>query len=190
MTTTQTVPLASLRPSNANPRTRFDEAAIEGLAQSIKTDGVLQNLLVQPGKRGRYGIIAGERRYRALTLLLERGEIAADYPVPVAIRSKLTEEEAHRLAVVENVQREALSAIDEADAIATLLQGGATLDDVSVQTGISVTTIRRRLALAHLCAEAKQAVHEGTLPLGIAEALTLGSEEQQREILTSMEDGA
>ncbi|WP_114859757.1 ParB/RepB/Spo0J family partition protein [Azospirillum brasilense] len=186
---TQRVPLSQLLPPTANPRKRIDPAGIKGLAQSIKTDGVLQNLVVKCLKGDRFRVVTGERRYRALKLLESRGEIGSDYGVPVEVRHGLSTADARRIALVENVQREALDAIDEADGFATLLQKGATLDDVAAQTGLSTTTVRRRLALAGLCAEAKQAVRDGAIGLGIAEALTLGTHEQQARILADIADG-
>ena len=68
--------------------------------------------------------------------------------MPVEVRHGLSTTDARRIALVENVQREALDAIDEADGFAALLQKGATLDDVAAQTGLSTTTVKRRLALA------------------------------------------
>ncbi|WP_431859402.1 ParB/RepB/Spo0J family partition protein [Azospirillum sp.] len=142
---TQLVPLSQLLPPTSNPRMRIDPAGIEGLARSIRTDGVLQNLVVKCLKGDRFRVVTGERRYRALKLL------------EVEVRHGLKPAEAQRIALVENVQREALDAIDEADGFAALLQKGATLDDVAAQTGLSTTTVKRRLALAGLCAEAKRA---------------------------------
>ncbi|WP_431857782.1 ParB/RepB/Spo0J family partition protein [Azospirillum sp.] len=187
---TQLVPLSQLLPPTANPRRRIAPAAIEGLASSIRTDGVLQNLVVTCLKGDRFRVVTGERRYRALKLLESRGEVASDHRVPVEVRHGLKPVDAQRIALVENVQRGALDAIDEADGIAALLQKGATLDDVVAQTGLSTTTVKRRLALAGLCAEAKRAVRDGTIGLGIAEALTLGTHEQQRRILADIDSGA
>ncbi|PWC35477.1 ParB/RepB/Spo0J family partition protein [Azospirillum sp. TSO22-1] len=185
----QLVPLSQLLPPTSNPRKRIDPAGIEGLARSIQTDGVLQNLVVKCLKGDRFRVVTGERRYRALKLLESRGEIETDYRVPVEVRHGLKPADAQRIALVENVQREALDAIDEADGFAALLQKGATLDDVAAQTGLSTTTVKRRLALAGLCAEAKQAVRDGSIGLGIAEALTLGTHEQQARILADSADG-
>ncbi|HEY0833013.1 MAG TPA: ParB/RepB/Spo0J family partition protein [Azospirillum sp.] len=187
---TQLVPLSQLLSPTSNPRRRIDPAGIEGLAASIRTDGVLQNLVVACLKGDRFRVVTGERRYRALKLLESRGEIGSDFRVPVEVRHGLKPADAQRIALVENVQREALDAIDEADGFAVLLQKGATLDDVAAQTGLSTTTVKRRLALAGLCAEAKQAVRDGGIGLGIAEALTLGTHEQQRRILADIDTGA
>ena len=81
--TIQTVPLSSLETDRGNPRKAMDRSGLEGLAASIKTDGVLQNLVVKPvkGRDEHYRIIAGGRRYRALKLLEQRGEVDGDYAV-------------------------------------------------------------------------------------------------------------
>jgi ParB family chromosome partitioning protein len=185
--TTQSVPLSSLQPPTANPRTVFDDAHIEGLAASIKADGLLQNLVVVTGKsKNRYRIISGERRYRALSLLAERGEIDADAPVAVEIREGLSKDDILRLATVENLQREDLSPLDQAAAMASLIRKGTTLDDLVSRTGLSANTIRRRLALNTLCDEGRNALTDGLLTLAQAEALTLGTAEQQVDLLASI----
>ena len=76
----ETLPLSKLRPCNANPRRSFDAVTIEGLSRSIKTDGLLQNLVVAKpdGKQRKYTIISGERRYRALCLLVANGDLSKD----------------------------------------------------------------------------------------------------------------
>jgi ParB/RepB/Spo0J family partition protein len=187
--TIQTIPLQSIQPPHANPRTVFDPATIEGLAASIRQDGLLQNLVVRPGRGRQFRIVSGERRYRALKLLQERGEIADDFSVTVEVRSKLSKEDALRLATVENVQRENLPPLDEAASFAALIRRGASLDDLAAKTGLSPTTIKRRLALNTLCKDVKEALAAGTLSLAQAEALTLGDHDAQRSVLGEIESG-
>ena len=189
--TMQFIPLSAILPPERNPRTAIDQDGVESLAASILADGLLQNLVVVrlKGKKPRYRIISGERRYRALSLLAERNQIAADYPVNVDLRDGLSDEDVIRLSTVENVQRENLSPLDEAAAFAQLIQQGAKLDDLAAQTGLSGTTIKRRLALASLSDEAKMALQSRTITLAQAEALTLGTHEVQRDILTRLEEG-
>jgi len=189
--TFQHVSLSQLVPSKANPRKTFDDSAIDGLAASIKEDGLLQNLVVRPagGKGKRYAIISGERRYRALKLLEERGDLPDAFTVPVELRTRLTKDERLRLATVENLQRADLSPLEETAALTKLIHQGTTLDDVAAQTGLSATTIKRRLALNCLCGEAKAALDEGTLSMAQAEALTLGNDEAQHSILEDVERG-
>ena len=187
------IQLSQLVPSKANPRKAFDTVSIEGLATSIRTDGLLQNLVVRPqggkGESKRYAIISGERRYRALKLLDEQGALPEDFTVPVEIRSKLSKDERLRLATVENLQRANLTPLEETSALTSLIHKGESLDNVAAQTGLSPATIKRRLALGNLCDEAKAALDDGTLSLAQAEALTLGGVEAQRSILEEIERG-
>ena len=124
--TIEYIPLSALMPSATNVRKTFHPASIEELAQCILADGLLQNLVVhEPKGDGRgYEIISGERRYRALKLLVERGQLEADVTVPVEIRGGLSAQDSHRLATVENVQRENLPPLEEAEAVAGLIQNG------------------------------------------------------------------
>lgn len=186
--TLKSVPLAALLPPKDNPRRTVDETRIEGLAESIKTDGVLQNLVVEPDGE-KFRVVTGKRRFLALRLLRRKGVIDGAFKVPIEVRRNMTEDDAMRIATVENVQREPLDPMDEADAFAALLQHGAAIEDVAAKTGLSDNTIRRRLAIANLCGEAKEAIRKGELSLGVAEAMTLGTEDQQRSILQSLKDG-
>lgn len=122
-----TLPVAELRPGSGQPRQYFDEAALESLAQSIRAEGVLQPLLVRPTPDG-YEIVAGERRWRA-------AQRAGLEEVPVIIR-ELNERQARVAALLENLQRENLSLIDEVT---------AKLDLVASVLGISSEEARGRL---------------------------------------------
>jgi len=189
--TTQTLKLNQIKTSKDNPRKIFDDKSIEGLAQSIKTDGLLQNLIVQSSKskRGKHTIICGERRFRALNHLLECGDIDTDFPVNVEIKDDLTSEEILRMATVENVQRENLSPLEEANAIASLIKDGEKLDEIVSQTGLTTSTIRRRLMLLELSPEVTQAFTEGELTLSQAESFALGSHEEQMRVLSQALNG-
>jgi len=186
----QSVPLSALQPPADNPRTTFDAALLEGLAASIKADGLLQNLVVTPTKgKGRYRIISGERRYRALKLLAERGDIGDDESIAVEVRTGLSKDDTLRLATIENLQREDLPPLDQASALTTLIRKGTTLDDLVSRTGLSASTIKRRLALNGLCDEAAQALRNRVVTLAQAEALTLGTPEAQCDIVHEIEHG-
>lgn len=182
-----TVPLSSLLPPKDNPRRTFDDSLIAGLAQSIRTDGLLQNLLVRPEGDGNYRVIFGKRRYLALQHLKKQGAIDGSYPVPVDINDDLDEGDAIRLATVENVQREQLHPMDEAEAFAKQLQTGGTVEDIAEKTGFSTQTVKRRIALATLCPDAKKALRSGLISRSVAEAMTVGSREQQRAIIEGIE---
>lgn len=191
--TIETIPLSAIEPSKANPRTAFDASGIAGLAASIQTDGLLQNLVVAPmkgkGKQNRYRIISGERRYRALQLLIKQGHLQDGHAVPVEIRRGLSRDDTLRLATVENLQRENLPPLDEADALTRLVQDGEKLDTLVAQTGLSERTIKRRLALNNLCDSACRALESGAISLAQAEALTLGDEDAQTRILERLIEG-
>ena len=121
------LPVSQLKPSSVQPRREFDAARIQQLADSIRERGVLQPLLVRPVGKG-YEIVAGERRWRAARL-------AGLEQVPVFVR-ELEEAEARHLALVENLQREDLNAVDEADAKLSL---------VALQLGLTPQEARSRL---------------------------------------------
>ena len=107
--TIQTLTLSQIQPCAMNPRKFFNDATIEELAQSIKTDGLLQNLVVlkPTGRAKKHTIIAGERRFRAISHLIEKGELDKDFPVRVEIKEGLSNDEALRIATVENVHAHA-----------------------------------------------------------------------------------
>ena len=156
--TIQTVSLSALQASTANPRRKIDRKTIEGLAASIRTDGLLHNLVVSPvkgkGKSQRFQIVSGARRFHALKLLEDRGELPEDFTVAVEVRDDLSKDQTLRIATVENLQRQNMTPLEEAAALTKLVHKGVTLDDVVAQTGLSATTIKRRLALNGLCREA------------------------------------
>jgi ParB family transcriptional regulator, chromosome partitioning protein len=182
-----TVPLSALLAPKSNPRTTYDNVQIAGLAQSIRADGVLQNLLVRP-EGEKFRVVAGKRRYLALHLLKKEKVIDGTYPVPVDIREGLEDADLLRIATVENIQREQLPPMDEAEAFARMLKDGALIEDVAAKAGVSAQTVKRRVALASLSNEAKGAVRDGTITLAVAEALTLGTAEQQRAMLADFEE--
>lgn len=187
--TIQSISLSQLTPSKSNPRKLFDVASLEGLAASIRADGLLQNLVVAPAKGKRFAIISGERRYRALKLLEERGELPENFTVPVEVRADASKEDRLRLATVENLQRADLTPLEQTEALTRLVKDGEKLDDLVARTGLSATTIKRRLALNVLSTEARAALEAGAISLAQAEALTLAPDAMQREILHEIERG-
>jgi len=180
-----TLPLGALTQSGLNPRTRFDEAATTELAQSILEQGVLQNLVVRPhpDQEGIWQVVAGERRYRALQSLLADGKVDKDYQVPVVVR-EVDDHELLLLATTENVQRQDMTPLEEADAFARLMALGDTEEGIALRTGVAVSTVRLRLKLASgLCADARRALEAEQLTLSQAQALLLASKGLQKELL-------
>lgn len=194
MTTTNTIemiPLSKLRGTSANPRKHFDEAAINGLALSIREDGLLQNFVAAKPEQGKrkYDLISGERRLRAMKKLVEQGDLPKDLCVPVEVREGLSGEDALRLSTIENVQRENLTPLEEAQAIDVLAGGGERIEEITSKTGLSATTVKRRLALLNLSENAKAALSEGDISVSQAEALSIGTHEDQDEVLPNIING-
>lgn len=189
--TFQTLSLSQLEASAENPRKAFDETSIIGLAQSIKADGLLQNLVVAKpkGRAKKFTIISGERRFRAMQYLLSKGEISHDFSVHVEIKENLSEEEILRIATIENVQRENLTPLEESVAISALVQNGEKLDEILAKTGLSIGVIKRRLALLNLIESAKEALANKEISLMLAETLSVGTVEQQGEALDDILNG-
>ncbi|HIF26227.1 MAG TPA: ParB/RepB/Spo0J family partition protein [Micavibrio sp.] len=171
--------------SKDNPRKAFDDQSIHGLAQSIKMEGLLQNLVVAKpkGKKKKHTIICGERRFRAISFLIENGDLPNDHPIPVEIKDGLSHDEILRMATMENMQRESLSPLEEAEAITMLIHDGKTLDDILSETGLSESTVKRRLVLMNLSNASKQALENGELSLSKAEVMSMASHEDQDDML-------
>ena len=177
-----TLPVAFLRPNRFQPRKRFAEEDIRDLAESIREKGVLQPILIRPiaGEHLRYEIIAGERRWRA-------AQLAQLHEVPVVIR-EIGDGEALELAIVENVQRTDLNAIEEAAAYHELMDRfGYTQERVSQEVGKSRSHIANTLRLLKLPESVKVMVREGQLTAGHARTLLSvdDPEARAREIVES-----
>ena len=161
-----TLPVAFLRPNRFQPRKRFGEEEIRDLAESIREKGVLQPILIRPiaGEHSRYEIIAGERRWRA-------AQLAQLHEVPVVVR-EIGDGEALELAIIENVQRTDLNAIEEAAAYHELMDRFSyTQERVSLEVGKSRSHIANTLRLLKLPEGVKTMLRDGTLTAGHARTL-------------------
>jgi ParB family chromosome partitioning protein len=171
----RTLPIDSLRPNRFQPRTTFDEAAIEELADSIRAQGIIQPLVVAPEGDG-YAIVAGERRWRA-------ARRAGLESVPVVVREVADDRELLELALVENLQRSDLNAIEEAEAYAALQEKfGLSQEEVAARVGKARTTVTNSLRLLRLPEEVLELVREGQLTAGQARPL-LGLADHEEQIL-------
>jgi ParB family transcriptional regulator, chromosome partitioning protein len=159
---TNTLPLKQLEPNPKQPRQHFDEAALEELTASIREKGVLQPLLVRP-KGKKYEIVAGERRFRAATR-------AGLQEVPVVVRD-LSDLETLEIALIENLQRQDLGAMEEARAYNQLLELGTTQDEVAKAVGKARSTITNSLRLLQLSKDAQLALEDGSITAGHARAI-------------------
>jgi len=159
-----TLPIGDIEPDRGQPRTNFDENALNELAASIREFGVLQPLLVRPMSDGSYKIVAGERRYRAA----RRAELTE---VPVIVKS-LTDEEAAAIALIENLQREDLNPVEEALGIQKLIEEyGFTQEKAAEKLSKSRVAVTNTLRLLNLPAQSLKLVKEGALSAGHARAL-------------------
>ncbi|NQD79625.1 ParB/RepB/Spo0J family partition protein [Pseudomonas seleniipraecipitans] len=170
----QHLPLDLIQRGKYQPRRDMDVTALEELAQSIKTHGVMQPIVVRPIAEGRFEIVAGERRWRATQQAgLER--------IPALVRD-LPDEAAIAMALIENIQREDLNPIEEAMALQRLQQEfQLTQQQVAEAVGKSRVTITNLLRLIALPEEVKTLLSHGDLEMGHARALLGLPAEQQTE---------
>ena len=188
--TIERVKLSDLSPNPNNPRKSYKQDSIKELAASILANGLLQAPSAKKLRGKKREIIFGSRRYYAHMYLVETGALTADHEIDVDVKEDVTEQHAKELALIENIQREDMNPVDEAEAFADLVKSGAELADIAARVGKSEMTIRRRLALAGLCKEAKSALRKDEITLSVAEALTIGTSAQQREIVADIRSGS
>ncbi len=160
----RTLPVDLLQRGAYQPRVKFDQVAMQELASSIKAQGVVQPIIVRPVSNGKHEIVAGERRWRA-------AQMAGLHEVPVVVR-KLDDVQAMCLALIENIQREDLSPLEEARGLSRLLEEfDMTHDMVAEAVGRSRSTISNMLRLLELSAPVRQMLEQGELEMGHARAL-------------------
>lgn len=158
------VEIRDVQPNSSQPRMNFDETRLNELAESIKANGIVQPLLVRRIESGRYQIVAGERRWRA-------AQVAGLLKIPVVVRDT-PDEKMLELALIENIQRQELNAIEEAHAYKGLIDGlGLTQDVVAQRVGKDRTVITNHLRLLRLPDEVQKLVESGQLTMGHARAL-------------------
>ena len=158
-----TLKISEIEPNRSQPRQSFDEAALSELAESISAHGLLQPLLVRPLPLGGYEIVAGERRYRAC---------------------RLTESETMELALIENLQREDLTPLEEAEGYNVLMkEHNFTQEEVAQSMGKSRPAIANALRLLKLPESIREMLREEQISAGHARALlTLENEEQMKAV--------
>lgn len=163
----QTLPISRLTAGKYQPRTRMDEGALNELAESIKTQGIMQPILVRPvasGGAGRYEIIAGERRFRA-------AQIAGLTEVPVLIKN-VADENAAAMALIENIQREDLNPLEEANGVKRLIEEfGLTHESAAEAIGRSRSATTNMLRLLNLIEPVQTMLLAGDIDMGHARAL-------------------
>jgi ParB family chromosome partitioning protein len=160
----RTVALDLLDANKRQPRQRFDDAGLEELSKSIRRTGILQPVLVTR-EGGRFRIVAGERRVRAARL-------AGLSEVPVIVREGVTDRDQLLLALIENLQRRDLTALEEAEAFRHLKDDfGLTQEDVAERVGKDRATVANALRLLKLAVPVREALENGEITAGHARAL-------------------
>lgn len=165
------LPLDRLRPNRMQPRTAFDDAGLDELAESIRSQGVVQPLVVTPQDEGHFAIIAGERRWRAAR------RVGLD-TVPVVVREVAGDRELLELALVENLQREDLNAVEEAEAFQALRERfDLSQEEIAARVGKARSTVANSLRLLNLPGAVQDLLRDGRLSAGQARPLLALSDE-------------
>ena len=171
----QELNLEDIRPNPFQPRTEFDQEALEELAKSIEALGIVQPITVRVVEEGKYEIVAGERRYRA-------SKLAGKTTIPAYIR-KTEDEQLLALALIENIQREDLNAMEVAISYQRLIdECNLTQDALSEQVGKKRATIANYLRLLKLPVEIQLAVRDKKISMGHARAI-LGVEDLEMQLM-------
>ncbi len=177
----QQIPLERIKRNPYQPRQQFSHEELEELMGSIKEHGLLQPLVVTPaGADGSYQLIAGERRFRAMTILGEK-------TVPVIVR-QATEQQQLELAIIENIQRQELNALEEAAAYARLAdEFGLTQEEIAAKVGKSRSQVANTIRLLMLPKEIRDAVTEGKIsPSNARTLLALPNDEERLKLFHTM----
>ena len=160
----RTLDIENIHPSNKQPRKHFDDARLDELAESIRSQGIIQPLVVRVREGGGFELVAGERRWRA-------AQRAGLHQVPAVVR-EVAESQAFEMALVENLQREDLNHIEEAEGYQRLVaEFGYTQESLSARVGKDRSTVANALRLLRLPPAVRALVIEGRLNMGHARAL-------------------
>lgn len=179
MTDIITIPLNKLELWDGNVR---KTGALDGIAElkaSIAAHGLLQSLVVRKGKRGKFGIVAGQRRYLALKSLAKDGRLAKDYEVPCRLADD--DIDASELSLAENVMRAPMHPADQFEAFRDLIDRGASIADVAARFGVSETIVTRRLRLGRLSPVILDAYRSGDIGLDEAQAFAVTDDREAQE---------
>jgi len=170
------LPVELIKPNPRQPRTKFDDEALQGLAESVRERGVVQPILVRPLAGGTYELIAGERRWRA-------AQIADLKEIPALVRER-DDAEALEVALIENMARQDLNPVEEARACAALVEElNLTREDVGRRVGRSRVAVSNLMRLLDLPDEALELLEGGHLTEGHGRALLLAPEHADRRRL-------
>ena len=174
---TRSLPIAQIHPNRLQPRTEFDDSQLDELAASIRTQGMIQPLIVSPTGKGTYTIVAGERRWRAA----QRAGLAV---VPVVVRQVRDDRELLELALVENLQRADLNPMEEAEAYRTLQENfNLSQEEIALRVGKARPAVTNTLRLLKLPPAIQDFLRSGRLTAGkVRPLLTINDPERQQEL--------
>lgn len=179
MTDTTTIALNKLTPWKGNVRKTGAADGIDELAASIVAHGQLQALVIREGKRGKYEIIAGRRRFLALSLLAKQGLIQPDHPVNCTLAAN--EADPSELSLAENVVRVAMHPADQFEAFSKLVDAGTSTADVAARFGVAEKLIAQRMKLGRLNPVILDAYRQGEIDLDIAQAFAISDDQAAQE---------
>ena len=170
------IDIESIIPNPKQPRTIFDDDALEELADSIATLGLIQPITVRREADGKYIIISGERRWRA-------SKLAGRKTIPAYIR-EADDKELHEMALVENIQRQDLNAMEIAISLQRLIdECGVTQETVAQRVGKKRSTVANYLRLMSMCPEVQAALKGNLITMGHAKAIAAAPEEAQPSVV-------
>ena len=174
-----TIPLNKLIPWDGNVRKTGASEGIEELKASIAAHGILQSLVVRKATRGKYAIVAGQRRYLALSALAKSGTIETDTPVPCHILSGAAD--AKEISLTENTVRAPMHPADQFEAFRDLIDAGSAPADIAARFGITEAAVKQRLRLARVSPEVFAAYREGQLNLEQVQAFAVSDDHAAQE---------
>ena len=173
----QHIDLSNLKPASINVRKKGGEE-LSDLIPSIRSLGILQPLLVRPNCEG-FEIVAGQRRFRALTALAEEAEVAPD-PVPCIVMTDGDDAKAIEASLAENVARLPMDEIDQYKAFSALIKEGQTSEDIAAQFGVTERLVNQRLAIANLYGPILNAYRRDEVDARSMRVLTMATIKQQK----------
>lgn len=179
MTAIQNIALSKLLPCKANVRKTGVDEGIAELADSIAAHGLRQNLNVRGTGKGRFEVVAGGRRFRALKMLVKEGLMARDVEIPCRVMTEA--EDATEISLVENSLRLAMHPDDQFEAFQKLIEGGKSAEDVAARFEVTPAVVERRLKLAKVSPTLRAEFRKGSLSLEQMMAFAVSDDHEQQE---------
>lgn len=182
-----TIPLNKLIPWDGNVRKTNTNEGIEELKASIAAHGVLQSLVVRKASRGKYAIVAGQRRYRALTALAKGGSIESDVPVPCHILAASADPT--EISLTENAVRVQMHPADQFEAFRSLIDAGSAPADIAARFGVTEAVVKQRMKLARVSPVILTAYRDNKLTLEQVQAFSVSDDHAaQDRVLEDLSD--